>query len=353
MPLHILSRLLGFWGRLSLLVSLIVGAISLVGCPPSYVIIKREQIQRYPAISPKLASKHMFQSMQRLKKYMDTPEHNAELELERDRESWVKMIGDMLPLLRSLSAYDLQQWLKDLQLLQETYAERYHKIPPDLHRQIGEMQAVAKVRIEHARNKAKEFEKLARLAIEQAIEDVSGVSEKILHSPKRPRKIPNNVSLKRLPSLKLLYPLPGHRIGSDFRWRKRPKGLRYGDPKRKWSFHTGVDMGAKKGTPILAADSGTVIRARWMGSCGYGVIIKHRPTIYRRLTTIYCHMSRILVREKQHVKRGQRIGRIGSTGNSTGPHLHFGININGKHYNPKHHLLPDRSNLSRRQRSGS
>jgi murein DD-endopeptidase MepM/ murein hydrolase activator NlpD len=313
------------------------------GCAPSYEVVKRKQIERYPQISPTVAAKHMSSSMQKLHERLAS---HHDPHPDRDREDWLQMIGEMLPLLRSLSAYNLQQWREDLNHLKGRYHKRFQRLPSDMHRQIREMDTVAKRRITLARSKAENSKKLASLAIEQAIEEINGVSEKSLRGSKKPKKLVTHASKGRYPSIGFLYPLPGHRIGSGYGWRKRPKGLRYGKH-RKWSFHTGVDMGAKTGTPILAAESGTVIRARWMGACGYGVIIRHPVKRYRRLTTTYCHMSRILVKEKQIVERGDKIGKIGSTGNSTGPHLHFAVHINGKHVNPKHHLLPDRPMLVR------
>jgi murein DD-endopeptidase MepM/ murein hydrolase activator NlpD len=90
--------------------------------------------------------------------------------------------------------------------------------------------------------------------------------------------------------------------------------------------HPGIDLGAPHGTPIYAAHRGTVIYASWMTGYGNFVMIRHENNV----VTTYAHMSRILVRVGQQVATGQQIGREGSTGYSTGPHLHFEVRLNGE-----------------------
>ena len=117
------------------------------------------------------------------------------------------------------------------------------------------------------------------------------------------------------------------RISSPFGFRIHPKlGYR--------RMHTGMDFAAGYGSPIRAADSGTVIFAGWYGGYGYAVIINHGKGI----TTLYAHSSKLYVSEGESVKRGQAIAAIGSTGLSTGPHLHFEVRKNGKPVNPANYL---------------
>ncbi|MGK7889382.1 MAG: murein hydrolase activator EnvC [Leptolyngbyaceae cyanobacterium] len=99
-------------------------------------------------------------------------------------------------------------------------------------------------------------------------------------------------------------------------------------------FHAGIDFGASTGTPIWAADSGRVIFAGWYGGYGRSVIINHGGG----LTTLYAHTSRVYVTEGQMVQRGQAIAAVGSTGLSTGPHLHFEVRQNGNPVNPLGYL---------------
>lgn len=99
-------------------------------------------------------------------------------------------------------------------------------------------------------------------------------------------------------------------------------------------FHAGVDFGASYGSTIRAADSGRVIFSGWYGGYGQTVIIDHGGG----LTTLYGHCSRLFAREGQTVQQGQAIAAVGSTGLSTGPHLHFEVRRNGSPINPMGYL---------------
>ena len=103
----------------------------------------------------------------------------------------------------------------------------------------------------------------------------------------------------------------------------------------RWgSFHYGLDIAAPSGTPIAAARSGTVIRAGWQSGYGNAVEISHGGGV----STHYGHLSSIAVSEGQQVNQGEMIGRVGSTGNSTGPHLDFEVRVNGSKVNPAPYL---------------
>jgi murein DD-endopeptidase MepM/ murein hydrolase activator NlpD len=114
---------------------------------------------------------------------------------------------------------------------------------------------------------------------------------------------------------------------SPFGWRIHPiLGYR--------RFHAGLDFAASYGSTIRAADSGIVIFAGWYGGYGKAVIINHGGG----LTTLYGHTSEIFVSEGQKVERGQAIAAVGSTGFSTGPHLHFEVRRDGSPVNPANYL---------------
>jgi murein DD-endopeptidase MepM/ murein hydrolase activator NlpD len=104
----------------------------------------------------------------------------------------------------------------------------------------------------------------------------------------------------------------------------------------RWgSFHPGIDIAAPEGTPIAAAKSGVVVFAGWNDG-GYGnfVVLDNGGGV----GTAYAHQSRIAVSEGQHVSQGQTLGYVGTTGNSTGDHLHFEVRINGQVQNPRSYL---------------
>jgi len=129
----------------------------------------------------------------------------------------------------------------------------------------------------------------------------------------------------RVPAFRgnLLMPIAGGRVGSGF-------GMRFHPILKRNRMHTGVDIGARSGTPIRAAGPGVVISASYRGGYGNCVVIDHGGG----LSTLYAHCSRVFVRAGQKVDRGQKIAAVGSTGLSTGPHLHFETRINGRPVNP-------------------
>ena len=123
---------------------------------------------------------------------------------------------------------------------------------------------------------------------------------------------------------------PGSVSGTGFIWPSYTKwltsyyGPRYLELYGYWRNHAGVDIGARYGSEIWAAQAGTVITANWYGGYGKCVMVMHD----NGYTTVYGHMSSIAVYNGQTVAQGQVLGYVGSTGNSTGPHLHFEIRSN-------------------------
>ncbi len=137
-----------------------------------------------------------------------------------------------------------------------------------------------------------------------------------------PRAIPNLPTFASAPSNPSVifntggYPLPyAVPVTSNYGWRMNPVT---GD----WSLHSGIDLGAPMGTPVLAAKSGRVEFAGWSG--GYGNLVE---LSHDNMGTRYAHLAAIYVAPGQRVTRGQQVGIVGSTGRSTGPHLHFEIMV--------------------------
>lgn len=123
-----------------------------------------------------------------------------------------------------------------------------------------------------------------------------------------------------------MMPVQG-RLTSRFGYRAHPMG---GGTK----FHTGVDIAAAYGATVVAVASGKVVESGWHGLLGKVVVIRHTPT----LETLYGHNSYLLVRPGEYVKKGEPIARVGTTGLSTGPHVHFEVHKNGKPVNPISYL---------------
>ena len=136
-------------------------------------------------------------------------------------------------------------------------------------------------------------------------------------------------------------PINGARLSSSFGMRKHPiLGFN--------KMHRGTDFAAKTGTPIMASGSGTIMLAKWCAGGGNCVKIKHNSTY----ETIYAHMQTFAkgVRKGRKVKQGQIIGYVGSTGMSTGPHLHYEVIINGKKVNSQKLNLPSGKVLKNNER---
>ncbi len=114
----------------------------------------------------------------------------------------------------------------------------------------------------------------------------------------------------------------------------------------KWKAHHGVDFGARRGTPILAAADGKVIYSGWMNGYGRVIKIRHKDSY----VTLYAHQSRLKVKVGQYVKKGKIIGYTGNSGRSTGPHLHFGLYLNGRPIDPMRLVKFTTSGLTGRDR---
>lgn len=125
-------------------------------------------------------------------------------------------------------------------------------------------------------------------------------------------------------------PVENARITSRFGYRTNPVSGRYG-------FHTGLDLAAPEGTPISASFYGRIIETGNSDVWGKYVLMEHSDGLH----TYYCHLSEIYVNEGAIIRQGETVGLVGSTGWSTGPHLHFEVRINGVRVNPETVLYPD------------
>ena len=160
---------------------------------------------------------------------------------------------------------------------------------------------------------------------------LSGVSNSLYHFDKKGSEGHYDKNGKSVKKALMKTPINGARLSSPFGMRKHPI-----DGYNK--LHKGTDFAAPMNTPIMASGDGTVTRARWCGGGGNCIKIKHNSTYQ----TIYAHMKNFGrgIKEGVRVKQGQIIGYVGSTGNSTGPHLHYEVIENGKKINSQKLKLP-------------
>ena len=122
------------------------------------------------------------------------------------------------------------------------------------------------------------------------------------------------------------WPVMG-RINSPFGWRRHPVT-------RRRDFHTGIDIKASRGMVIRAARDGRVAYSGWMGGYGKVVVVEHTGG----QSTLYAHCSSLLVPQGTRISQGQNIARVGTTGRSTGPHLHFEVRRGNSPVNPLQYL---------------
>jgi len=125
------------------------------------------------------------------------------------------------------------------------------------------------------------------------------------------------------------------KINNEFGFRRNPFGG------RNYEFHPGMDIDGERGDDVMAPANGTIAKAGWMGGYGNMIEIDHG----NGLATRYGHLSKIEVQVGDTITRGQLIGLIGSTGRSTGPHLHYELRLNDKSINPRFLLPPEPTEL--------
>ena len=170
---------------------------------------------------------------------------------------------------------------------------------------------------------------------------LSGVNNSLYYFDKKGSEGHYDGNGKSVEKALMKTPINGARLSSAFGMRKHPI-----DGYNK--MHRGTDFAAPEGTPIMASGSGNIIKARWCGGGGNCIKIKHNSTYI----TIYAHMKSFArgIIEGSRVKQGQTIGYVGSTGKSTGPHLHYEVVKNGKKINSQKLKLPSGKILKNKER---
>ena len=184
--------------------------------------------------------------------------------------------------------------------------------------------------IQTAENQLTEYEKDLK-AQEDSIKAIEAeIKRKEEEAKKKAEAAGSTYKTKNLGDISFTWPCPSSsRITSEF-------GSRSSPTEGASSNHQGIDIGASTGSNIVAAADGEVVVSTYSYSAGNYVMINHGGGVY----TVYMHASKLLASVGDNVKKGQTIAKVGSTGYSTGPHLHFGIRVNGTYVNPRQYVSP-------------
>lgn len=253
--------------------------------------------------------------------------------------SYLEVLLDSTSMSDFLTRLDFLKRLmdNDAKLVNETAAERdeiarqKHELEQKKER-VSSLKRATEVKQNSLSSRSQDREEtLKRLqsdkaACERAIEELEASSQKLTQIIQQHQS--NNSSNPSPPqgNGSMIWPAAGG-ITSGY-------GMRWHPISGVYKMHTGIDIGAPHGAPVKAADGGTVIYADWMSGYGNTVIVDHGGGI----STLYAHLSGFAVGYGSRVGQGQDIAYVGSTGYSTGPHLHFEVRINGHHTNPLGYL---------------
>lgn len=230
-------------------------------------------------------------------------------------------------LLKKVLAFDVNL-LQTTRADRETVAKTRAKLMGDreIISVLRQTAAITKGQVESRRNERKGVLDAAtneRETAERAYRELMDTSRQIEGLIKRIQAGERNVTGN---TGTMIWPVSAQ-ITSNFGWRIHPI---FGTQR----MHTGIDLGADYGEAVRAADGGTVIHSDWMGGYGKTIIIDHG----NGMSTLYAHNSALLAEEGQNVAKGQVVSRVGSTGYSTGPHLHFEVRQGGSPVNPLNYL---------------
>ena len=241
--------------------------------------------------------------------------------------------------IREAVAAKEEELISEKELLEQTKAEveerqaSVSKLQQDKTNELASYNA----KIKAAENEAAEMQKNIagiQAAIRAEENNIAAIEAEIRRQEEEARKKAEAEGRKFEPmtvgNISFTWPCPGHsRITSGFGDRESPT-------EGASTSHKGVDVGAPSGSRVVAAAGGTVVISQYSSSAGNYIMISHGGGVY----TVYMHLSSLGVSKGATVKRGDTIGAVGSTGYSTGPHLHFGIRINGGYVNPLNYVRP-------------
>ncbi len=224
---------------------------------------------------------------------------------------------------------------KDLQLIMQVRAERelvlQTKAALDNDRaSILSLKKAAEENKKLIENKKKEKQKVLDAAVVDRDKEEQAYQELLASSRQIEEMLRRNQTQNRGPvggSGSMMWPTDSREITSEFGWRIHPI---YG----RQRYHSGLDIGVDYGDPVRAADGGRIINSGWIQGYGYTIIIDHGNDI----STLYGHNSQLVVSEGQYVRKGQTVALGGSSGDSTGPHVHFEVRQGGSPVSPWNYL---------------
>ncbi len=277
---------------------------------------------------------------------------------ERGETSYIDMLlksEDMVQLMnraeyiRKISEYDRRKMdeyaeTKDSIAVHETKLQDEHTQLVALQQETGLKQQSVETLLAQKSKELKNFESQIDIAQGQISEyerdlqaqenRIRQLEEEIKRKEEEARKAAEaagkSYKIASLGNISFKWPCPSSsRITSGFGGRSSPT-------EGASTNHQGIDIGAASGSAIVAAASGTVVVSTYSYSAGNYIMINHGGGIY----TVYMHCSQLLVSEGQEVSQGQTIAKVGSTGYSTGPHLHFGIRAAGRYVDPQNYVSP-------------
>ena len=296
----------------------------------------------------KETEKKQYESMKLRIKYMYERGDTSYVELFMESESLSELLNKA-EYISKISEYDRQMLdqyaaTKDEIAADEARLETEHAELLDLKEQTEIKQASveqllsakqAELRsyesqIAEAENQLSEYEKdleAQEAAIRQIEEEIKRQEEE---ARRKAEAAGQSYVTKDIGDIHFIWPCPASsRITSGFGGRSSPT-------EGASSNHQGIDIGAPTGSDILAAAEGDVVVSTYSSSAGNYVMINHGGGVY----TVYMHASELLVSVGEHVSQGQVIAKVGSTGYSTGPHLHFGVRLNGTYVDPRSYVSP-------------
>lgn len=168
----------------------------------------------------------------------------------------------------------------------------------------------------------------AQIAEQEA--EIKAIEAAVKKREEEEKKAESGAPIKALGEIQFLWPCPGRNLITS------PFGKRNSPVKGASSYHQGIDIAAPTGTEIKAAAEGEVVSASYSKTAGNFIMLRHGGGVY----TLYMHCASLNVKEGEQVEAGQTIAKVGSTGISTGPHLHFALRSGGKYLNPSEYVRP-------------